>query len=68
MDRCGKCGATVSVNTYDYPHSQVTCSTYRARSRAACAGIWYSRRNLEDQVALWLGGHIAAWAAATPDD
>ena len=56
------------MNTYDYPHSQVTCSTYRARSRAACAGIWYSRRNLEDQVALWLGGHIAAWAAATPDD
>ena len=62
---CGLCGANLIVNSYSSAKSQAICSAYK--SKRTCSGVWINRVPLETRVALWLGGHVDAWADAQDD-
>lgn len=59
---CGKCGGNLIINTYTLPKSQACCSKYK--SERSCSGVWMNRQTIELAVAMWLGGHVDAWADA----
>lgn len=65
---CGRCGVPVMVGSHKAQYPQVICATYKNHGKARCEGIHYMRDHIENQVAVWLGGHVEAWAAAVPDN
>lgn len=54
--RCGVCGASLAVSSYDETKkkSQVRCTAYV--SRRTCTGVWMNRLQLENTVEFWLVG------------
>lgn len=60
--RCGRCGGSVYVSSYNNPASTIVCATYR-NTRTCPGGASMNRHDLERIVAMWVGGHVAQVSA-----
>lgn len=64
---CGLCGGKmVSHEMRGVPH--LTCSTYNAKGKATCPGVFRKRSQVHMAVWWWLGSHYEEWASVMPTD
>lgn len=64
---CGICGGKmVSHKARSAYH--LMCSTYNAKGKAGCSGIFRKRSQVELAVSWWLNTHLDEWASAMPTD
>lgn len=64
---CGLCGGKMVSNTARGVAS-LACSTYNAKGKAGCSGIFRKRVQVEMAVWWWLGANYEAWASIMPTD
>jgi DNA invertase Pin-like site-specific DNA recombinase len=65
--RCGLCGGSVYVNSFDSTKSSIECTNHRANPESCTGRMRVPRRWLETQVTIWFGDHFDELAAQLPD-
>lgn len=65
--KCGLCGGSTYINSFESPTSSVECSNHRANPDSCSGKMRAPRRWIETQVTIWFGDHFDALAAEMPD-